>query len=264
MTAPTPAGPPCPGRKGRRPAGAAPTVPPAETAKNPPPIPQKVRPSGSASPPSVETVLERLERAYGRRPWRPGGRPLDTLVATILSQHTSDRNSTAAMLRLKTRFPSWDAVADAPLDRLAEAVRVAGLHRQKARTIRACLRRIREDRGRTDLDFLRRWSTERAKAYLLALPGVGPKTAACVLLFSLGRPVMPVDTHVHRVSRRLGLVGETVSAERAHDLLAEVVPADRVYPFHVLLIEHGRRVCRARRPDHKACPLRDLCPSAAR
>jgi len=264
MTAPAPAGPPRPGRKGRRSAGAALTVPPTETAKNPPPILQKARSPGAPPvPPPVETVLERLERTYGRRPWRPSGRPLDTLVATILSQHTSDRNSTAAMLRLKAWFPSWDAAADAPLARLAEAVRVAGLHRQKARTIRACLRRIREDRGRTDLDFLRRWPTERAKAYLLALPGVGPKTAACVLLFSLGRPVLPVDTHVHRVSRRLGLVGETVSAEGAHDLLAEVVPADRVYPFHVLLIEHGRRVCRARRPDHARCPLRDLCPSAA-
>jgi len=212
--------------------------------------------------PSVATVVRRLEKAYGKRPWKRGRPPLDSLIGTILSQNTSDRNSGAAMVRLTEAFRDWDEVADAPLRRIAAAIRVAGLHCRKARSIRAVLRRIRDERGRVSLDFLRRRPTEKVKSYLLDLPGVGPKTAACVLLFSLRRPVLPVDTHVHRVSRRLGLIGPKVSAEKAHDLLAGMVPAEKVYAFHVFLIQHGRQVCRARRPDHAACVLRALCPSA--
>jgi len=214
------------------------------------------------SPRRIAAILGRLEKAYGRRPWRRGRPPLDSLIGTILSQNTNDRNSGAAMGRLEQAFPTWDEAADAPLWKIAGPIRVAGLHRQKARSIRAVLRRIREERGRTTLDFLRRRPTETIRDYLLGLPGVGPKTAACVLLFSLRRPVLPVDTHVHRVSRRLGLIGPKVSAEKAHDLLGRIVPPEKVYAFHVLLIEHGRQVCRARRPDHAACALRDVCPSA--
>jgi len=212
--------------------------------------------------PRVATVLRRLEKAYGPRPWRAGGRPLDSLVGTILSQHTNDRNRDAAMARLKDRFPSWDEAADAPLSAIADAIRPAGLHRRKAETIRTVLRQIRQEHGRADLQFLRRWPTPKVKDYLRALPGVGPKTAACVLLFCLKRPVLPVDTHVHRVTRRLGLIGPKTTAEQAHDILAEKVPEKDVYAFHVLAIQHGRRVCHARRPDHAACCLRDLCPSA--
>jgi len=219
------------------------------------------KPSLTQRPPRVDTVLRRLQKAYGRRPWRARGEPLDSLIGTILSQHTSDRNSRSAMRHLKATFPTWDEAADAPLPQIASAIRVAGLHRQKARTIRRVLRRIRDDRGGVSLQFLRRRPTRDVKDYLLALPGVGPKTAACVLLFCLKRPVLPVDTHVHRVSRRLGLIGPKTSAERAHDLLADVVPHEKVYAFHVLLIEHGRQVCRARRPNHAACCLRDLCPA---
>jgi len=164
------------------------------------------------------------------------------------------------MERLRSVLPRWDRVADAPLATIAAAIRPAGLHRQKTRSIRAILRRIRAERGRISLDFLRRWPTGRIREYLLSLPGVGPKTAACVLLFSLRRPVLPVDTHVHRVSRRLGLIGPRVSAEQAHDLLADIVPPAKVYAFHVLLIEHGRKVCHARRPECSACVLSDVCP----
>jgi len=220
------------------------------------------RPPSDRPPPSVAILLRRLECAYGPRPWHAGGSPLDSLLGTILSQHTNDANSGAAMERLQAAFASWNEVADAPEPRIARAIRVAGLHRQKARTIRRVLQRIREDRGTLSLDFLRRWPTAKVHDYLMALPGVGPKTAACVLLFCLKRPVLPVDTHVHRVSRRLGLIGEKTSAERAHDVLADVVPDEKVYAFHVLLIEHGRQVCHARRPDHAACVLRDICPSA--
>ena len=166
------------------------------------------------------------------------------------------------MDRLQAAFPSWGKVADAPLGRIAAAIRPAGLHQQKARHIRAILRQIRAERSRLDLEFLRRWPTERIKAYLLSLPGVGPKTAACVLLFSLRRPVLPVDTHVHRVSRRLGLIGPRTTAEQAHDVLAAIVPPKKVYAFHVLLIEHGRNICHARRPECGQCVLSDICPSA--
>jgi len=220
------------------------------------------RPRSDRAPPGVAAVHRRLEEAYGPRPWRARGRPLDVLVGTILSQHTSDGNRDAAMRRLTDRFTTWDEAAEAPLGRLADAIRPAGLHRRKARTIRTVLRQIRDDRGRADLRCLRRWPTPKARRYLLALPGVGPKTAACVLLFCLKRPVLPVDTHVHRVSRRLGFIGPRTTAEQAHEVLAGMVPDEKVYAFHVLLIAHGRRVCRARRPDHNACCLRDLCPSA--
>ncbi|MCX5683958.1 MAG: endonuclease III [Planctomycetota bacterium] len=208
------------------------------------------------------TVVGRLETAYGKRPWKLWGEPLEELIGTVLSQNTNDRNSDTAMERLRQALPDWDRAADAPLSAIAAAIRPAGLHRQKARSIRAILRRLRQERGRVTLDFVRRWPTERIKQYLLALPGVGPKTAACVLLFSLRRPVLPVDTHVHRVSGRLGLIGPRITAEQAHDVLAAMVPPQKVYAFHVLLIEHGRTICHARRPECDRCVLGDVCPSA--
>jgi endonuclease-3 len=213
-------------------------------------------------PPTISLLLRRLETAYGQRPWRTWGRPLDILVGTILSQNTNDRNSDAAMDRLRQALPTWDAVADAPLWQIAGAIRPAGLHRQKADHIRTILRGIREEHGHSDLDFLRRWPTERVWKYLTNLRGVGPKTASCVLLFSLRRPVLPVDTHIHRVSGRLRLIGPRTTAEKAHELLAATVPPDKVYAFHVLMIAHGRQTCHARRPNHAACILRDVCPSA--
>ena len=213
-------------------------------------------------PPTIALIIRRLERAYGPHPWKTWGPPLGELVATILSQNTTGANADLAYDRLRQAYPTWDLAADAPLSRIAALIRPAGLHRQKARHIRTVLRRIRAERGRASLDFLRRWPTDRIKQYLLALPGVGPKTAACVLCFSLRRPVLPVDTHVCRVSRRLGLIGPRTTAEDAHDLLLPMVPPAQVYTFHVLLIQHGRKTCRARRPDCAACTLRDLCPSA--
>ena len=233
------------------------------------------RPSGpyGRRTPSVRTVVRRLQKAYGKRPWEARGaarspalrdRPLDTLVLTLLSQNTTGKNTRAAFARLRAAYRTWDAVADAPPARLADAIRPAGLHHQKARHLQAILRTIRRDRGRLSLNFLRRWPTDRVREFLSTLPGVGPKTAACVLLFGLGRAVLPVDTHVCRVSRRLGLIDARTDAEKAHVVLAEKVPADLVYGFHVLLIEHGRRVCRARRPNCPACVLERLCPSAPR
>ena len=233
--------------------------PPRRDTRRPP------RPSRPCTrPPSIALILRRLRGAYGPRPWKTWGPPLGELIATILSQNTNDRNSSFALERLHATFPDWDAVADAPAGRIAAAIRPAGLHRQKARSIRAVLRTIRRQRGRLSLDFLRRRPTDWVRRWLLALPGVGPKTAACVLCFSLRRPVLPVDTHVHRTARRLGLIGPRTSAEKAHEMLGALVPPPETYAFHVLLIEHGRRTCRARRPACHACALQDVCPSAFR
>ncbi len=184
------------------------------------------------------------------------------LVLTILSQNTSDANSGRAFMRLLTRFPTWEDVMRAPDDVLAEAIAVGGLANRKAPRIKAALAEVLRRCGSFDLGFLRGLSMAEAKAWLRSLPGVGPKTAACVLVFALGRPALPVDTHVHRVARRLGLVPAGASAEKAHDMLEALLAPDEVYPFHVLLIKHGRRLCRAQRPLCPQCPLRDGCPEA--
>ncbi|MEW5847749.1 MAG: endonuclease III [Myxococcota bacterium] len=183
--------------------------------------------------------------------------PVSELVLTILSQHTSDRNSTRAFAQLRDRFgDDWDRVADARSVQVVAAIRTAGLANIKAPRIQAVLREVRARRGRMDLDFLADLPVSEAMAWLQGLPGVGPKTAACVLLFSLGMPAFPVDTHVHRVTRRLGLIDERMSAEDAHRELARLVPKERTYAVHVNLVRHGRQVCRA------PLPLCDLCALA--
>ena len=209
----------------------------------------------------VEAVCRRLKRVYGAVEPPPRWPVLDELVATILSQHTSDINSGAAFDELRRRFKDWDAVRRAPVARIERAIRGAGLSRQKAPRIKAVLDKIHGDRRRLSLDFLRRLPTARALDYLRAMPGVGPKTAACVLLFACRKPVLPVDTHVHRVSRRLGLIGPRTNAAAAHDELAALVPPAKVLEFHILLIRHGRKTCIARQPRCEECPLLDLCPA---
>ncbi|MCR4411932.1 MAG: endonuclease III [Thermoguttaceae bacterium] len=208
----------------------------------------------------VVAVCRRLARHYGPVEPPPEEPVLDELIATILSQNTSDTNSSAAFDELRRRFPDWNAVRTAPVGRIARAIRRAGLSNVKAPRIRAVLRRIHQERGELSLDFLRSWSAPEALAYLREFDGVGPKTAACVLLFACRMPVLPVDTHVHRVSRRLGLIGPGTNAEKAHDDLAARVPADRVLEFHLQLIRLGRTLCTARRPKCEMCPLWDLCP----
>lgn len=209
---------------------------------------------------TVKTVCRRLAKVHGPVEPPPLGPVLDELVLTILSQHTSDTNSGAAFDELQQRFADWDAVRRAPVARVAQAIRSAGLSRQKAPRIKAVLEQIQADRGRLSLDFLRRRPTDEALAYLRAMPGVGPKTAACVLLFACRKPVLPVDTHVHRVSGRLGLIGPRTDAAAAHDELARLVPPARVLDFHILLIRHGRTTCTALKPQCEECPLFDLCP----
>jgi endonuclease III len=195
---------------------------------------------------------------YGDRPWHPSD-PVASLVNTILSQNTNDVNRDRAFERLRERFPTWEKVRDSPEEELIEAIRPAGLGPTKAPRIQQALRHITEERGEIELDFLGEVELEEAREWLLDLPGVGPKTAAIVLLFALGKPAFPVDTHVHRVTRRLGLIPEKTSREKAHELLEEIVPEEIYYAFHLNLIAHGRAVCHARNPEHERCILRDDC-----
>jgi endonuclease-3 len=204
-------------------------------------------------------VHERLLVAYGEPTWRPHLDPVSELVSTILSQNTNDTNRDVAYDRLRARFSTWEEVRDADVDQVIEAIRPAGLANQKGPRIQNALQLISQERGELDLAFLGDWPVDKAKEWLSSIKGVGPKTAAIVLLFSLGRPAFPVDTHVHRVTRRLGLIGEKVSREKAHEELEGLVPSEDYYAFHLNLIRHGRQVCTSRKPDCPACVLRDLC-----
>jgi len=188
-----------------------------------------------------------------------GGPALDQLVGTILSQNTSDVNSGRAFDSLKERFPTWDAVVAASAEDVAATIRCGGLANQKAPRIHNLLEHLMQEKGELSLEFLRELSIPDARAWLLNLPGVGPKTAACVLLFSLQRDVFPVDTHVERICKRVGLVPETASPEGVEALLDEQTPRGMCLEGHLLLIEHGRRICKARSPLCEQCPISDYC-----
>jgi len=219
----------------------------------------------SLRPPDPKTVRlahRRLERRLG--PLDPPLRrdPVEELVLTVLSQNTSDVNRDRAFAALRGRFPTWDALASADAPDVADAIRPGGLSQIKAPRILAILREIRDRDGSLDLVWMRDASDEDAAAYLVSLPGVGPKTAACVLAFSLERPVIPVDTHVFRVAGRLGWIPPEANADQAHELLAAVVPPKLRVSMHVGLIRLGREICKAGRPRCEDCPLNDLCPTA--
>jgi endonuclease-3 len=205
-------------------------------------------------------ILKRLRGAYGEPPRPRRLPPLDELVLTVLSQNTNDTNRDRAYADLRARFPKWDDVADAPLPAIARAIQRGGLGPTKSVRLREILRTLRQRGTALDATAFAGMRSARLWDLLVGLKGVGPKTAACVLLFSLGRPFFPVDTHVHRVARRLGLVPEAADAVNAQELLqASVRPSD-VYALHMLLIRHGREVCIARRPFCSRCPLSDMCP----
>ena len=207
----------------------------------------------------VSFVLAALLAMYGVPVWSPRRPPTDELVLTILSQHTSDLNAERAFDTLAARLPSWDLVAEAPVDEVATAIASGGLARQKAPRIQAALRAIRQARADYDLGFLGAMPPLTARDWLTALPGIGPKTASVVLLFCFGLPLMPVDTHVHRVTLRIGLFPPGTSADRAHDLALAIFPADRMFEGHVTLITHGRRTCHARRPACGRCAVAPRC-----
>ncbi len=211
----------------------------------------------------VRRALDRLERAFGRPRLGRRYRPLDELVLTVLSQNTHDRNRDRAFAALRRRFPDWNSVLAAAPGEIEETIRMGGLARIKARVIRDILRRIRSERGALSLDFLRRIPAAEARGYLERFKGVGQKTVCCVLLFSCGHPAFPVDTHVHRVTRRLGWVPERATPATSHVILARLIPSDRYFPAHVNLITLGRRICRPRNPACPSCPLRRSCRFAA-
>lgn len=199
-----------------------------------------------------------LEGQYGI-PQAERRDPVDLLVMTILSQNTSDTNSLRAFARLKSIFSDYERVLAAADEAVAESIRAGGLAEIKARRIKEALLMIKQDAGAISLSFLADMQKEKAMAYLLSLPGVGPKTASVVLLFAFSMPFLPVDTHVYRVCHRLGLLDEAVALEKAQSILERVVAVDKYLSFHLNLITHGRRICRARNPRHEECALRDCC-----
>ncbi len=208
---------------------------------------------------TIPHIIERLEDAYGAPYWRPRYNPVSELVYTILSQNTSDKNSLPAFQKLREIFPKWEDILEAPEIEIGEAIRSGGLWQVKAPRIKQILQQIWELRGALELDFLKDMPLGVARDWLMTLPGVGPKTAACVLLFSLGLPALPVDTHVHRVSWRLGLIEKSVSREKSHEVLEAMVTKDDIYRFHVLFVQHGRQTCKAQRPRCPWCVVREVC-----
>lgn len=207
----------------------------------------------------IRTLNRELLDEYGppEKPVEQTG--IDYLIETILSQNTNDVNRDKAFEKLKNRYDNYESIENAPLDELIETIRIAGLGPTKAERIQHALKIIREDQGEYSLDFLKDLGIQEAKDWLTGIPGIGPKTAAIILCFHFQKPVMPVDTHVHRVSKRLGLIPENASREKAHDLLEETVPDDIKYEFHRLLITHGRETCTARNPDCEKCVLKEYC-----
>ncbi len=209
------------------------------------------------SPRRVRALRDRLRLVYGRPVAPPHRRPLDELILTVLSQSTSDRNRDVAYVRLRARFPSWEEVRDAPTAEVEAAIQPGGLHRQKAVRIQEILRALPDP---PDLAFLGELPVAEARAYLTALPGVGRKTAACVLLFAFGLPDVPVDTHVSRVGTRLGLFRPGAPFEELHDEMLALTPRGGELELHVNLLRHGRRTCHAQRPACDDCALLRMCP----
>lgn len=215
--------------------------------------------AATTRPDKYEAIYNLLLETYGEPEWQRYQPPVDQLVNTILSQQTTSANRQQAFDRLRERFPDWKAVMEAPLAQVREAIHPAGLSSQKAPRIQNALRYIQRERGELNIDFLADLPVEEARAWLTQIKGVGPKTAAIILLFTFQLPAFPVDTHVHRVTKRLGLIDSDVSAAKAHDVLEEIVPPAHYYPFHKNLIQHGREICQARTPKCHICPLQECC-----
>jgi endonuclease-3 len=217
-------------------------------------------------PRRVRAIRDRLRLVYGIPLAEPHGHPIAELILTVLSQSTNDRNRDVAYLALRERFPDWEAVRDAPVDELEYAIRPGGISKIKSARIKAILSAITETArgGELSLDWLPELSVADAQRYLVRLPGVGRKTAACVLLFALGMRDVPVDTHVSRVGTRLGLFRPGARFDELHDTMLAITPAGQELEFHINLLRHGRRTCYARRPDCAGCALRRMCPSAFR
>jgi endonuclease-3 len=208
----------------------------------------------------IRAVRDRLRGYYGRPRNEPHQSPLDELVLTVLSQNTNDRNRDVAYVRLRERFADWGAVAAARVEDIEEAIRPGGISKVKSLRIKSMLEVIEAETGGLDLGFLAAAPREQAVEFLERLPGVGRKTAACVLMFAFDRPEIPVDTHVYRVCTRLGLLRSKASFEEAHDVMREATDTADAFELHVNLIRHGRRICTARNPACPKCPLLAVCP----
>jgi endonuclease III len=208
---------------------------------------------------AVQRLLRASQGPFIAKPRLP---IIDEVVATVLSQHTSDVNSGRAFAQLKTAFPDWEQVLAAPVGQVADAIRCGGIADQKAARIQQILAAIHAREGRIDLSRLHDLDDAAVEDYLTSLPGVGPKTAACVLVFSMGRAAFPVDTHVHRIVARLGWIPAGITADKAYRILSAAIPPELRYDLHLALIEHGRSVCKAQRPRCDACVLRVKCAYA--
>ncbi len=206
----------------------------------------------------ISLFISRINAHYGEQKWTRWREPVGELVRTILSQNTTDKNSLRAYADLIKKYPTWDDLILAKEEEIAEIIRSGGLANIKAKKIKKALIEIKQQRGKIDLEFLADFDVQKAEDYLVSLDGVGPKTAACVLIFSFNFPIMPVDTHIHRVSNRLGMVS-TKTREKTHELMKSLIPPEEMYNFHLNIIEHGRKVCKAGKPKCLECFLSDLC-----
>lgn len=208
----------------------------------------------------AQFVFAQLNACFGRPQWTGGEDPVDELIWTILSANTNDTNSGRAFRQLKASFgDDWEAVRTAPLDAIKDAIRTAGMYNQKAPRIVETLTRIKEERGGYNLDHLATMEVADALAYLTSLPGVGHKTASIVLLFCFNRGSFPVDTHIQRISQRLGISGRRDSPEKIKGIWESLLPPETYYPLHLNLIKHGRQICQARVPKCEICPLQEVC-----
>lgn len=207
----------------------------------------------------IQYIIQNLERTYGVPENKRPSDPLDMLIQIILSQATSDINSHRAFAQLKKRFPTWDAVLRAREATLAAAIRSGGLANQKAAVIRDLLRQIKERHGSIDLSFLHDMPTGEAAQYLAKFRGIGPKTIACTLLFACRKEIFPLDTHIFRILRRVGLIPQKCTDERAHEIMNQLVPKGKFYSLHVNLVRHGRTLCRPRDPQCTNCPIVEYC-----
>lgn len=204
-------------------------------------------------------VAQLLREMYGYPNWRQSLPAMDELIDCVLSQSTSDINRDRAFDALKARYPNWEAVMNAPTQEVIDTIKPAGLANQKGPRIQNILRRIYAERGELNIDFLKDLPIDEAKAWLTSFDGVGPKTAAIVLCFAFNREAFPVDTHIHRVGQRIGFLPQGISADKAHPVMEAIVPPDQYYAFHLNLIQHGREICQARRPQCERCPLTAYC-----
>jgi endonuclease-3 len=206
----------------------------------------------------IQNLINELRSMYGKKEWKRKNPPLDTLIKTILSQNTSDINSFRAFDNLKLKCPNWEKCLQTPIEEIEEAIRMGGLSKTKSKRIKNILEKIKEEKGNLDISFLNEMTVDKARKWLISLKGVGEKTAAVTLLFAFNKPIFPVDTHVLRVTKRLGLIGD-ISLNKAHHVLKKLISPEDYYESHLNLIEHGRTICHAQNPECNKCKLSEYC-----